>query len=248
MAISRMNFRSDTLGKGTSVNIYLPDNMAGSCPVIYLLHGLSDDCNVWLNATSLERYAGEYNFVIVMPQVELSYYTNMRHGECYWDYLTKELPAKIKQWYHISHSPEQTFAAGNSMGGYGAFKWGLQSPQSFRAVASLSGSLDLVALWRRDTARDELFGRVFGKLSQLENSSDNLLQLFPEDKNHPAAPHFLQICGTDDFLYEDNQTFYQLAENKLCHYQYVEQPGAHDWQFWDQQIQFTLSYFDQLLK
>ncbi|MBS7578437.1 MULTISPECIES: alpha/beta hydrolase family protein [unclassified Enterococcus] len=247
MAVSRMNFRSDVLGKGTAVNIYLPDNGLDSYPVIYLLHGLSDDCNAWLNATSLERYAGDYNFIIVMPQVELSYYTNMYSGERYWDYLTQELPEKIKQWYRISHLPEQTFAAGNSMGGYGAFKWGLQSPQCFKAVASLSGSLDLVRLWQRDPARDALFGRIFGSLENLEASRDNLFQLFSEDEEQKKSPYFLQICGVDDFLYQDNQTFRQLATDKFANYQYVEKSGTHDWLFWDQEIQFTLSYFAKLL-
>lgn len=94
MAISHLNFRSDRLEKATSVNIYLPDKQLTSYPVLYLLHGLSDDCNSWLNATSLERYASQYSFVIVMPQVELSYYANMVCGEAYWDFLTLELPQK----------------------------------------------------------------------------------------------------------------------------------------------------------
>ncbi|MGO3170460.1 MAG: hypothetical protein ACTIJA_05360 [Bavariicoccus seileri] len=52
MAISRMNFRSEVLGKGTSINLFLPDSIENSgennskeFPVIYLLHGWSDDCN-----------------------------------------------------------------------------------------------------------------------------------------------------------------------------------------------------------
>ena len=246
MAISHLNFRSDVLGKATSVTVYLPDKHLTDYPVLYLLHGLSDDCNSWLDATSLARYASAYEFVIVMPQVDLSFYTNMASGDAYWDFLTLELPQKMAQWLPISQLPSHTFVAGQSMGGYGAFKWGMQYPEKFKGVISMSGALDLVSLWSRDPDRDGLFNRIFGDKAHLEASDDNLMRLFSSALNEETAPHFLQICGTEDYLYTDNQTFRHQADKAIKQYTYEAYPGDHSWQFWDQQIQRVLAFCDEL--
>lgn len=246
MAINQMNFRSEVLGMMVSVAMYIPDNFQSDYPVIYLLHGRSDDCNTWLNATSLARYATEYPFIIVMPEVGLSYYTDMVHGQNYWKYLTQELPQKIKQWYCITTEPKETFVAGLSMGGYGAFKWSMQKPESFGGAASLSGALDVVSLWERDTSRNKEFTTIFGNLNQLKESTDNLFNLF-ENEKRLNFPHFLQICGTEDFLYQDNQKFRRQAEKYFENFDYIEAEGTHDWLFWDTMIQKVLIYFSQLL-
>lgn len=255
MAISRMNFRSEVLGKGTSVNLFLPDSIESSgennskeFPVIYLLHGWSDDCNAWLNATSLERYASDYPFIIVMPQVELSFYTDMYEGEPYWTYLTIELPKKMEHWYHISSKPEKTFVAGLSMGGYGAFKWALQHPERFKASASLSGALDVASLWKNDSSREKAFHRIFGSLESFEESDDNLYRLL-DVKQNSSGCHFIQICGTEDFLYENNTQFRKkLTASPFGEKaSYFEKSGDHNWAFWDEMIQRVLKEFSLLL-
>ncbi|MHC5228966.1 alpha/beta hydrolase [Enterococcus sp. LJL99] len=248
MTIARMSFRSQVLGKGTSLNIYLPENMTRDTPVMYLLHGYSDDCNAWLDATSLARFAGDYPFMIVMPQVELSYYTNMAYGDDYWDFIAIELPQRIKEWYGVKSDPAKTFVAGLSMGGYGAFKWGMQAPEKFRAAASMSGALDIVSLWERDQSRNKSFGLVFGDIAHLSASTDNLFQLFSDKLKTEQAPAFLQICGTEDFLYEDNQTFKKKATDALANFTYEEGPGGHTWEFWNQEIQRVLAFFAEFLE
>ena len=248
MTIARMSFRSQVLGKSTNLNVYLPENMTSDTPVMYLLHGYSDDCNAWLEATSLSHFAGEYPFMIIMPQVELSYYTNMFYGENYWDFITIELPKRISEWYGVVSTPAKTFVAGLSMGGYGAFKWGMQAPEKFRAVASMSGALDIVSLWERDQNRNQSFSLIFGDIAHLSTSSDNLFQLFSDKLKVEKAPVFLQICGTEDFLYEDNQTFKQKANETLAHFIYKEGTGGHTWEFWNQEIQHVLLFFAELLE
>ena len=255
MAISRMNFRSEVLGKGTSINLFLPDSIENSgennskeFPVIYLLHGWSDDCNAWLNATSLERYASDYPFIIVMPQVELSFYTDMYEGEPYWTYLTIELPKKLEQWFHISSKPEKTFAAGLSMGGYGAFKWALKYPERFKASASLSGALDVATLWKNDSSREKALHRIFGSIKTFEKSDNNLYHLLDVNQNSSGC-HFIQICGTEDFLYENNKRFRNkiLTSSFGAKSSYFEKSGVHDWAFWDEMIQRVLKEFSLLL-
>lgn len=245
MAISRMNFRSEVLGKGTAVTVYLPDGKQAKMPVLYLLHGKSDDCNAWLNATSLERYASQYPFCIVMPQVELSYYTDMVYGDRYWTFLTEELPNKMHQWFQLKTEANQHFLAGLSMGGYGAFKWALRKPNEFRAVASLSGALDVVSLWEKDAQRDHEFSLIFGTKTALKQSNNDLLFLLDRQTCNQTA--FFQYCGTEDFLYTENQMFRNQAQQALENYVYQEGPGDHTWEYWDATIQEVLRQFFRLL-
>lgn len=153
----QVGFFADTLGVNTSLVVLLPQpalTQIGVAPVVrehgtpvlYLLHGLSDDSSIWTRLTSIERYAGELGVAVVMPQVERSFYCDMANGDAYWTFLSEELPAVVAANFKVSTAREDTFVAGLSMGGYGAFKWALRQPERFGAAASLSGALDVVAM------------------------------------------------------------------------------------------------------
>lgn len=248
MAINHIHFSSQILGKGTSVNVFLPQVKRAHYPVLYLLHGWSDDCHAWLDNTSLARYGNEYPFIIVMPQVELSYYTNMFQGEAYFDFLTQELPAFIQQWFPVSPRPEATFVAGLSMGGYGAFKWALSYPNQFRGAAALSGALDVVNLWENDPSRDKRFTRIFGSLAAVKGSENDLQAITA--KHQATAQHLClyQSCGTEDFLLSVNRQYARQWQSQFANYEYQEHPGTHNWAFWDQEIQTVLAKFAHCLE
>ena len=79
-----------------------------------------------------------------MPTTQLGWYTDMHIGYKWWTYISKELPAICRSFFpYMSDKREDTFAAGLSMGGYGAFKAALGAPETFCAGASLSGALDI---------------------------------------------------------------------------------------------------------
>jgi S-formylglutathione hydrolase FrmB len=49
-------------------------------------------------------------------------------------------------------------------------------------------------------------------------------------------------CGTEDELLEDNRALHRhLLESSLEH-DYAEQPGAHDWAYWDAAIRDVLDW------
>ncbi|WP_353949264.1 alpha/beta hydrolase-fold protein [Sporolactobacillus sp. Y61] len=97
MALMTTRFYSETLQLDTTVNIIIPDKLQKDHPlaVLYLLHGLSDDSSTWLMHSSVLRYAENRPFLIIMPDVHRSFYTDMAFGNHYWTYLTKELPEKV---------------------------------------------------------------------------------------------------------------------------------------------------------
>ena len=71
-----LNFRPESLGAGTPVNIYLPDVIAEDMPVLYLLHGMHGDHNSWVNGSSIGRYARARGLAVIMPSVGNSFYAN----------------------------------------------------------------------------------------------------------------------------------------------------------------------------
>src|SRR5215217_7204213 len=125
MAHLRCDFFSEALSLSTSMTVLLPQRtttqigMEGHAsdappPVLYLLHGLSDDDTIWLRRTSIERYAAPLGLAVVMPQVRRSFYTDQAYGGNYWTFLSEELPAVARSFFHLSDRREDTFVAGLS--------------------------------------------------------------------------------------------------------------------------------------
>ena len=177
MAVFELTFRAETLDFDQNVTVLLPEpgNLAlaetgkpfrGELPVLYLLHGYSDDHTSWLRRSSIERYLtmdSTRPLVCVCPSVQNSFYTDMEYGWKYYTYLTEELPRLLSRWIRISSKREDTFIAGLSMGGYGAYKIALSHPERFAAAASFSGVLDIAKSGRDNPARDGAAYNVFGK-------------------------------------------------------------------------------------
>lgn len=219
---------------------------SGKHPTLYLLHGLSDDDTIWTRRTSIERYVAELGLAVVMPNVHKSFYTDMEYGDRYWTFLSEELPAAARSFFPLSDKREDNFAAGLSMGGYGAFKWALRHPERFAAAASLSGALDIEqrAIKEAATPMGGLFKLIFGDRS-IRGTEDDLFWLLERNaKAEGPKPALFQSCGTEDFLYEDNRSFREqsLSVGYPAHV-YEEHPGSHTWEYWDEHIQRALRFF-----
>lgn len=251
MALIRCDFFSEVLGLSTSMTVLLPQATSAQVgvtgvaarrhhPTLYLLHGLSDDDTIWVRHTSIERYVAPLGLAVVMPQVHRSFYMDELAGGRYWTFLTEELPAVAGSFFHLSDRREETFVAGLSMGGYGAFKWALRHPDRFAAAASLSGALDVAEL-QRTRAVEDLARRVFdGKM--VTGTPEDLLTLLETTSPADAPPLYL-ACGTNDDLYEDNLRFADLATRRgfplAAHF---TPGGEHDWAYWDARIQDVLAW------
>jgi len=139
MALLHCNFYSQVLRVAASMDVILPERacLAGArVPVLYLLHGLSDDHTIWQRRTSIERYAEARQIAVVMPAVGRSFYTDMAAGPAYWTYVSEEIPALASALFPLSDQRRDCCVAGLSMGGYGALKLGLRCPGRFAAAAT----------------------------------------------------------------------------------------------------------------
>lgn len=256
MALIECRFYSEVLGLSTSMHVILPqqttsqigmNNVARGTrhPVLYLLHGLSDDDSIWLRRTSIERYVAELGLAVVMPQVHRSFYTDMAEGGRYWTFISEELPALARSFFPLSHDRADNFAAGLSMGGYGAMKLGLRRPDVFSAAASLSGALDMAhhfMNWEDPTQRTPEYDLIFGK-DDISGTPNDLLWLLEDcDRSPGPKPLLYQCCGTEDFLYRDNVTFREACRRTSLDLTYEEGPGGHTWDYWDAKIQDVLAW------
>ena len=83
---------------------------------LILLHGLSDNWAAWMHRTSLLRYAESFDIAVLAPEVQRSFYMDMRNGPAYYTYITEELPELAAKQFNISVAPEDLMIAGLSMG------------------------------------------------------------------------------------------------------------------------------------
>ncbi len=212
MIISEINFFSDTLGMRTMLGAILPqrsfkDARLGKRPAyrtLYLLHGYSDDHTAWQRWTSIERYAEKHNLAVIMPAVQLSFYTDMAHGGKYWQFISEEIPVIARDLFPLSSNRADTFVAGLSMGGYGAFKLALSHPDRFAAAASLSGAVDICEVVREHGRPDEehwleVMRNIFGNLSKVAGSQHDLFALAEKASKEKVKPKLIPMLRNRRF-------------------------------------------------
>ena len=246
MAFLTCNYNSAVLGKACQMNILIPQNPINTAnkpyPVLYLLHGLAGDHSSWMRRTSIERYAAAYDLVIVMPNGDRGFYTDAQQGFRYWTMLSEELPQIVSSMLPISTEREKTFSAGLSMGGYGALKLALRRPDKFAAAVGLSSVADIRSRIFNPQPTPEL-ERIFLKDGVFADPDNDLMHLADKAIKSPIPPRIMSVCGTEDGLYEGNQTFRRHMEAiNYPSYKYMEGPGSHSWEFWDKWLQTALQF------
>lgn len=255
MAFMECFIRSSVLGKACNINVLMPQHYEtdGITPgkrqeykVLYLLHGLSDDYSSWMRRTSIERYMGNLPVVVVMPDAGRSFYTDMKHGLKYWTFISEELPLLIQQMFPVSTKREDTFVAGFSMGGYGALKLALNHPERFAGAGAMSSVTDIAAKFGDPRYAGWQFEDIFGSPELLAADGNDLFSALDKAVQAPQKPRIIQICGTEDYLWQDNLKLKGAFEkNNYPDYVFESHPGVHSWDFWDVYIQDILKFFFQ---
>lgn len=252
-AFCQCGFYSEALGVCVNINVIVPQSSNSNIgidrlqmtkklfPVIYLLHGLSDDHTIWSRRTAVELYAAQYECIIVMPSGGRSFYRNMASGARYKDFITVDLPNFIESTFPAEPDRKSRYIAGLSMGGYGALAIGLELPERYSKIAAFSSVADIQYFAdnnMQNTEKESVFGK--GKIA---DTADDLFFLAGKTVNAADRPEIFLACGDEDFLYESNRKFRQHLDSIKYPYTYIEAPGVHNWYFWDEQIQNALKFF-----
>ena len=243
MANLTINFRPESLGFCTDVNVYLPDNVSEDIPTLWLLHGMHGDRNSWINGSAIGRYAKERGIAVVMPSAENSFYTDQKYGCAYYTYISDELAKYLRKILPLSEKREKNYIAGLSMGGYGAFKIALRNPDNYCAAASLSGCLDLPdVLGKRSWGNIAICNWGEDYATSVKDTTEDVLYLIDNFPEGAERPRLYVACGTEDFLYEANKRALEHLEKSDFEFSYNEGSGAHTWKFWDRWIPRAIDY------
>ncbi|GAB3529585.1 alpha/beta hydrolase family protein [Pontibacter brevis] len=229
-------------------------------PVLYLLHGGTGSYRDWLSKTPdktlLHRLADEYNLLIVTPDAgPTSYYFDnpLDKSRQYETFISKELIEKIDATYRTVQDRKGRVIAGLSMGGHGAIFLSAKHPELYCAAGSMSGVMDInTATWK-----------VPAEFAQLR--AQNFADLLgpPAAQGHPYPAHtavgltdqmkandvkLMFDCGVDDFLVETNRALHRLLLANGTPHDYIERPGAHTWEYWENALPYQVLFLHRALK
>ncbi len=243
MAVSEIHFQmSEALGRMTSAMVILPEGMPGPFPVMYLLHGLTDDHTAWVRRTSIERYVEKLPLIVVMPNGGRSFYADAKSKPkaAYDAYITKELAGFVDSTFQTVAAREGRAIAGLSMGGYGAMAVALRHPDMFCAASSHSGALGFCSrsLWNNKEWRAE-YVPAFGRNPR---GGPNDIFALVKKTDRALLPALRIDCGRKDFLIEENRAFHRHLKRLKVPHVYKEYPGQHEWAYWDEHIRDTLKF------
>ena len=234
MAFAELHYNSPSLGKHMEAWAILPD-VAGPWPVLYLLHGRSDDHTAWCRRTSIERYAEKWpSLLIVMPDNGRSFSCDAVNGPAYQSAFIQDLVPFIDRTFPTRAERGGRCIGGLSMGGYGAIKLALQYPDLFVSAHGHSSAFNFAHRWNDNSVESAL---ILG--TELSGGPNDVYRLAAECPNPPA----IRIdCGTDDFIFDHSREFHAHLEKLGVSHEYAEFPGRHDWEYWDLHVQEALAF------
>lgn len=239
------SFYSSSLNMMTSVNVIIPDGCKNNeLNVLYLMHGLSDNCSCYGRLTAVERYAIEHKVAVIIPEVQRSFYFDMKYGMNYFQYVSKELIEFAHSMFNLSKSREKTYIAGLSMGGYGALKCALRKPQQYKGCAAFSAVCDIEdAIEKRMSAvkLNEIVA-ILGKNLKVPKTDDlfSLVTKLSAKKHHPSI---FMTCGNEDILFSQNDLLKQHFEKNKYDIVFKNWEGDHTWDFWEESLKLAFEYF-----
>jgi len=247
MALIRVGFFSRALGMCTSCDVIIPqlpdvDTPARYYPTMYLLHPLFKSHSTWQRQSSIERHAARHGVAVVMPDAQLSSYADMRHGGKWFTYIADELPEIMRGFFPLSDKREDTFICGASMGGYGALKIGLNRPERFCVIGSLSSGYTSYRgyISRQDDRGLSLQWLTFGDTGLDEEDLDTAAKARAIAESGVNVPRVFITCGSEDEILLNNaregRDFFRSFDGNPFDFQYTEHPGGHVWSFWDAHI------------
>ncbi len=263
--IEQQVVKSTILNREVKYTIYLPadyEHSQRTYPVVYLLHGYTDDNTGWLQFGEVNRYADKAiadgtipPMIIVMPNGDSSWYINSFDGrEKYEDFFVKEFIPAIEKTYHIKSQKRYRGIAGLSMGGYGTLIYSLKFPELFCAAAPLSAGVftDEEIVKMQDENYENVLGPLYGhnlkgndrlNASWYKNSILKIIETKSTDELKKVR--YWIDCGDDDFLTRGNCALHiALADKKVPH-EFRVRDGAHNWTYWRTGITEALQFIGQ---
>jgi S-formylglutathione hydrolase FrmB len=215
-------------------------------PVVYLLHGYSGNYADWITkAKGFEKAADLYQMIIVCPDGNNSWYWDSPVDKQYKyeTYVASELVKWVDEKYKTIKDRKGRGITGLSMGGHGALYLALKHQDVFGAAGSMSGGVDI-----RPFPNNWDMAARLGKYAEQperweKNTVINLLHLLT-----PNSLALLIDCGIDDFFFKVNENLHQELMYRNIPHDYITRPGAHNWPYWNNAINYQLLFMNNYFK
>ena len=236
--IAAVSFASNALDRRVTYSVIIPDREHGNgpFPVLYQLHGRTDDHRAWLEHSNLVRHVAKLPLIVVLPDGETSFYADIHPLARFEQFIVHDLPAHVRATFHAREG--KAAIGGLSMGGYGAIRLGLSYPERYASIFAHSSRLP---------SRAEL-----PKLSFCSALDERAIDALDVDAlaarvDPQTMPRLAFDCGTEDHLLGDSRRFRAVLERHGVPHEYAEHAGAHTWEYWDVHVKEALAFHARAL-
>ena len=263
--IEGQSLDSKILGSKVNYAIYLPPDYSQSeraYPIVYLLHGYTDDETGWIQFGEIKRLADEAilsgkipPMILALPDAGVTWYINDASGKVrYEDMFMEEFIPHIEKKYRIRSERAYRALAGLSMGGYGSLIYAMKHPDKFVATAPLSAAIytaDQVIGYKQerwDNVEAVMYGKgISGKdrISEYWKSNNPLYMAKTLDIEKLKSVKYYFDIGDDDFLYKGNSEIHMLFRALEIKHEYRVRNGKHNWTYWRTGIIDALAFIGE---
>jgi S-formylglutathione hydrolase FrmB len=239
---------SPSMKKTIKAVVITPDNYATTqaLPVVYLLNGYSGNYRSWIvGAKGIETAVDLYQMIIVCPDGNNSWYWDspVDPNYKYETYVSSELVNWVDSKYKTIKDKKGRGITGLSMGGHGGLYLAIKHPDVFGAGGSMSGGVDIRPFpnnWDMSL-----------RLGKYEEHPDNWEKYTVINLLHLIKPNSLALiidCGTEDFFFKVNENLHQQMLYRNIVHDYITRPGAHNWNYWVNAVQYQLLFMSNFFK
>jgi len=246
--VESIKFESQLVNYPVEYSVYLPPDYEvsnRSYPILYLLHGFSDDETGWIQFGEANIIAdkgianGDFPpCIIVMPDGKVSWYINSFDGKDPWeDMFVQEFIPFIEKEYRVRSKKEFRAIAGLSMGGNGALLLSMRNTELFSSCVAMSAGTFTNEEVLSDESYNYYFKDIYGpkpneKVSDYWKANSPLHLLDKVEAEKLKSIRFYIDCGDDDFLYKGNSALHVKMRNLGIPHEYRVRNGGHEWSYW----------------
>ncbi len=262
--VDSIAIQSPSMKKAYKAAVVLPSsyakNKVAAYPVLYLLHGGGGHFGDWLAQTPdkmlVKNLADQYNFIIVMPEGEgFSWYMDSPFDPAsqFETHIIKEVIPTVDNTYRTVKNKKGRVITGLSMGGHGAMYLSTRHADMFCSASTMSGAMDMNFSNTKMAPElvkslNERFQALLGTTDQnsdlfVKNSIMNMVETIKKN----GLPIFID-CGVDDFLIGTNRELHQRLLYNGTPHDYIERPGGHAWEYWQNALPYHVLFFHKVLK
>ena len=236
---------SPSMNKNIKTCVIVPDNYKKSkkkFPVVYLLHGYSGNYGTWVKSfKEVSQQVDRYGFIAIGVDGNYSsWYFNSPIDPTfkYETYIIDELVPFIDKKYKTIASREGRAISGLSMGGHGSLYLSLKHQDVFGAAGSMSGGVDIRPFSEKWDIKNRLGAITDFPENWEKNTVVNLIEL-----NQNNNLKLIIDCGVDDFFIDVNRELHQKMLALKIDHDYIERPGKHNIDYWENSLKFQLLFF-----